>query len=447
MVTEGGTIKGSTPNSTVIERFTLDNGVRVITEEIPWVESVSLGCFVLVGAAYEPKRLSGISHFMEHMVFKGSKGRSARDIVMEIESLGGVINAATGKEFTNFYTKIYHKHLRKAVDILIDIAFNPLFKEADINREKGVVLEELRMGEDNPDEFIIDRFNRNVFGDTPFGRKIPGNMQSVSSFNRKDLSDFHQLHYRPSNLVISAAGKINGEGLKALLEECFANASLMDFAPLPKTKLRLKPNFRPARFQEFKDVEQTTLVIGFPSVSVKDPNRYAFALIDAHLAGGMSSRLFQEVREKRGLVYSIDSTQAPFSRYGLYTIEAGMVSRNAAPVAKVVARELNRVVDKGVSSRALKNAREYMKGVMLLALENSTARMGRNAMNEIYFRRSIPLSELIESLDRITPEETQALASRIFDPAKLAVGILTSNELKGEGDSLLKAVCREFRIK
>jgi len=442
---EGATIDKREGNSTIVERFTLPNGVRVINEEIPWVESVSLGFFFLVGSTCEPKRLSGISHFLEHMVFKGSEKRSAKDIVMEIESLGGIINAATGKEFTHFYARIYHKHLGQALDIITDLVFRPVMDEADIKREKGVVLEEIMMGEDNPEEFIIERFHRNVYGDTPLGRKIVGTEATVNGFTRENLFSFHGQHYHPSNLVISAAGHINAQQLRVLLEEGFRNARM--WKPVKKPRVvrpRFDPEFHPMRFQLTKDVEQTTLMLGFPSVAITDPKRYTFALIDAYLSGGMSSRLFQEVREKRGLAYSVDSNQAPLSKCGLYTIEAGMAAENARRVAKIIAKELKRIAANGVQPKALRNACEYMKGVNLLALENSISRMGRNAMNEIYFKRAVPLSELLQALDNVKPSDTKALAKRIFNPKRLACGILTSNNAKGKGDGLLGEVCKEL---
>lgn len=443
-MTEDAVIDVHNSNSTVIERFTLRNGMRVITEEIPWVESVSLGFFTMVGSVYESRKLNGISHFLEHMLFKGTKTRSPRDIVMGIESLGGVINAATGKELTNFYCRIYHKHLPKALDVLTDLVFQPAFPAADLEREKWVIIEEIKMGEDNPDEFIIDRFYRNVYGDTALGRRIVGTMQNISAFTRKDISTFHGKHYHPSNMVVSVSGKVKGEQLCAILEENFRKIGLWGSKIPRKRSVKVKPRYRPARFVLSKDVEQTTLVIGFPSVSFYDPARYPFAIIDAHLAGGMSSRLFQEVREKRGLVYSIDSTQAAMSPCGLYTIEAGMAMGNTTKVARVVGRELKRLATKGMSAKSLKNAREYIKGVMLLGLESSIARMSRNALGELFHQRYIPVSELVRILDKVTRDDIRAIATRIFDNNKVAIGILTSENSQSKNDEFLKKVTREF---
>lgn len=444
---EGAAIGGNGQNQTTIERFTLDNGVRVITEEIPWVASVSLGFYISVGSVYETKHLSGISHFLEHMVFKGTRTRSPRDIVMEIESVGGVINAGTGKELTQFYVRIYHAHMDKAVDILTDLVFKPLFDSEELEKEKGVVLEEVRMGEDNPDEYLVDSFHDKVYGDTPLGRKIVGNREAIISLTRRQLIEYHTNYYNPANLTVSAAGRVSAQKLGKMLESSFRKAGLWRRKNFSKPrKPRFKARFRPARFLITRDVEQTTLMVGCPSVAILDPERYTFSLIDAYLSGGMSSRFFQEVREKRGLVYTIDSTQAPLSKAGLYTIDAGMIGGNAAEVAAIIAKELSRVASKGVPVRSLKNAREYMKGIMLLALESSTARMSRNAMNEIYFHRSVPISELIGTLDRVKSEDTRELAQRIFDPANLAVGILTSNSRKGKTDGLLDRVCREFKL-
>jgi predicted Zn-dependent peptidase len=446
LTTGEGTIGDSAHNSTVVERRTLANGARVVTEEIPWVESVSIGFFFMVGSAYESRKLNGMSHFLEHLVFKGSDRRSARDIVRDIESLGGVINAATGKEFTNFYCRIYYEHLSKALDVLADLIFKPAFPPLDIEREKLVIIEEIKMGEDNPDEYIVDHFYRNVYGDSPLGRRITGTSQSVSAFTRDELTGFHRKHLRPSNLVISASGKLNADDFCKLLESKFREVDAWSDARSRKVGIRIKPKYDPARFLLRRDVEQTTLILGFPSVSVLDPDRYAFAILDSYLAGGMSSKLFQEVREKRGLVYSIDTTQAPMSATGLYTIDGGMAGVNAPKVALVVGRILRQLKEKGIPARGFKNAKEYIKGVMLLGLESSIARMSRNAVGEVYHRRYLPVSELISRLEEVTRDQIKELANRIFDNDKLAVGILTSNakEDEDEDDSLLDAVIDSF---
>ena len=431
-------------NTTLVDRFTLSNGLRVVTEDIPWVESVTIGFFVLVGSSYESRKLNGISHVLEHILFKGTKRRSARDIVIDIESLGGVINAGTGKELTNYYCRIYHKHLPQALDVLIDLMFHSIFPAPEIEREKWVILEEIKMGEDNPDEFLIDRFYRNIYGDTALGRRIIGTEQTVSSFTRDDIIGFHHEHYVPSNMVLSVSGKLNGKNFRKLLEDSFKKARLWKQAKPRKRTLKIKPKYRPARFMLRKDVEQTTLVLGFPSVSFYNPDRYPFAIMDAYLSGGMSSRLFQEVREKRGLVYSIDSTQAPMSPCGLYTIDAGMTLENTPKVARLVGKELKRIAEKGITAKNLKNAREYIKGIMLLGLESSVARMSRNGVGELFHQRYIPMSELVALLDKVQRDDIQALAKKVFRDDMLAIGILTSENAEVNEDEFLRRITREF---
>ncbi len=451
MIDQGGglttgdeTIGSRGHNNTVVQRRTLANGARVITEEIPWVESVSIGFFFMVGSAYESRKRNGMSHFIEHMVFKGSKRRSPRDIVRDIESLGGVINASTGKEFTNFYCRIYYKHMARAIDVLTDLVFNPAFPPNDMEREKLVVLEEIKMVEDNPEEYLVDRFYSNVYGDTPLGRKITGTAKTVGAFKHSDVIDFHRKHIQPSNLVISAAGKLNVDEFCHMLESGFCKTGAWRPARPRKTGLKVKVNYIPARFLLRREVEQTSLMLGFPSVSILDPDRYAFAIMDSYLAGGMSSRLFQEVREKRGLVYTIDSTQAPMSPAGLYSIEAGMAVEKTTEVARLVGMIIKQLKQKEIPQRGFKNSKEYIKGVMLLGLESSIARMSRNAVGEVYHKRYIPVAELIERIEKVTRDDIRKLANRIFVDKKLAVGILTSNCKNDRGDSLLEDVIKGY---
>jgi predicted Zn-dependent peptidase len=400
----------------------LSDGGRLAIEHMPSMESFTLGFFLPVGAAHENEEQSGVSHFIEHMLFKGSKKRSAKAIVKAVERVGGIINASTGREVTYFYIRVSAKRLDLAFDVLTDLVFNPEFDRKALEREKGVILEEINMNEDDPGQALYDRFLMSIHGNTAYGRPILGSRENILSFNRKALVDYHRSHYAPSRLVASIAGGIDPDRATDHLEKCLARFS--GFRP-DKFRSPRQPRFRASVGVWPKDVEQSELVIGFPSASIKSPKRYAYSLLDAIMAGGMMSRLFQEIREKRGLVYSIDSTHQPYSKGGLFTIEAGMREENLMTVLALVLREIKRLIDEGPGKRELEDAKLFLRGHWALGLESTSARMIRNAMSTLFFGRLLKHNEVVGKLKSITADDLCEAAARAFENGGPAVGALS----------------------
>ncbi|MFH1675840.1 MAG: pitrilysin family protein, partial [bacterium] len=366
-----------------------------------------------------------ISHFMEHMLFKGTKKRNPKKIVQAIERVGGLINASTGREVTYFYIRIAAKRLELAMDVLTDLVFNPAFVPDSVEREKGVVLEELHMNEDDPMQALYDRFMLTVYGKTAFGRPILGTEETINSFKRKTLRDFHAEYYNPSSLVASIAGGIDPDKAQNVLEKKLSGfkSSWVKTGGIPKP-VKIKPLVR--IFE--KDVEQAALLIGFPSTNILSEDRYAFSLLDAITAGGMMSRLFQEIREKRGLVYSIDSTHQPFRRGGIFTIEAGMREENLTEVLRLTLRELSRLAKQGPGKRELEDAKLYLRGHWALGLEATASRMIRNAMATLFFGRLLAHDEVVSKLSAVTLEDVARSAQCAFENGNPAVGALSRFE-------------------
>ena len=403
------------------EIWPLSGGGRLAIEFMPGLESFSLGFFLPVGAAHEPASLSGISHFIEHMLFKGTNRRNPKQIVQAIERVGGLINASTGREATYYFVRVGSSRLDLALDVLVDVVFNPLFDPQAMGLEKGVILEEMHMTEDDPEQALYDRFLRGVHGNTAFGRPILGSESTLMSFNPNTIKTYHRENYNQSRLIASIAGGIDPERVFRLLEKRLARFPV-------KARVRKEahqaPTFKPRILAYSKDVEQAALLIGCRSAGVNAPERYSYTILDAISAGGMMSRLFQEVREKRGLVYSIDSTQQPYSKGGIFTVEAGCKEENILKVTKLVFREFKSLMENGPGKKELADTKVYLKGHWALGLESSTARMIRNAMSMLFFNRLIPHDEMIAHLDAVTQEDVVNAASKMFENGGPAVGVL-----------------------
>jgi len=401
---------------------TLDSGGTLAIERMPSMESFTLGFFLPVGASNESADDNGISHFIEHLLFKGSKKRSAKSIVKAIERVGGIINASTGREVTYFYIRISAKRLDLALDVLTDLVFNPALENEAIEREKGVILEEINMNEDDPGQALYDRFLISVHGHTAYGRPILGPPRNIKAFKGSEIRKFHKRNYHPSRLVASIAGGIDPDRAQHILEKRLARYPFPK--PLKVTSPR-PPKFKPAVKVISKDVEQAALFIGFPSASIRSPERYAYSLLDAITAGGMMSRLFQEIREKRGLVYSIDSTHQPYSRGGIFTVEAGMREENLFTVLKLTLRELRRLAEDGPRKHELEDAKLFLRGHWALGLESTSARMIRNAMSALFFNRLLKHEDVVNKLKAVTVDDVANAAARAFENGGPAVGSLS----------------------
>ena len=412
----------------VSNKTILDNGIRVITEEIGHVRSVSIGAWVEGGSRHESGLTNGAAHFIEHMLFKGTERRSAFDIASAIDSVGGVMNAATGKEQTSFYIKIPDYHLGLAVDLLADIFTGSRFDETEIGREKSVILQEIRMVEDTPDDLIHDMFEGMFWKDHPLGLPILGTKERVAAFSRDDLLSFFQTCYRGNRLVIAAAGRLKHDEFVEQICRSFGSIVVSSAArpgPAPET--------RPGRHVLRKDLEQVHLIIGAPAPSAVSPERHAGFLLNAVLGGSMSSWLFQEIREKRGLAYAIYSYLTCYMDTGLFGIYVGTGSEKVREVLGLVREGLKRFSSELLTETELLSAKELIKGNYLLGMESTDNRMTGLARNEICFGRQVTPEEVIARIDAVDREAIRSLAVRMFRsdaPTVAAIGPVSEDDLE-----------------
>jgi len=403
-----------------IERHVLPNGVRVITERMPQVRSVSVGVWIGTGSREEQPDETGISHFIEHMVFKGTKHRTAEEIAKSVDSIGGGLDAFTSKELVSYNVKVLDEHLPEAFDIVSDLVRNPLFEKKDIEKEKGVILEELKMEVDNPEYLIHEIFSSHFWKGHALGRSILGTKQTIRSFDRDLVERYYKQFYTPSNILITAAGNLTSRRLVDLVEEKFG-----DLRPhrVPAPNGAPRPH-APMIFRDKNSLEQVHLYIGVPSIPMPHESRFAAYILNAVLGGGMSSRLFQNIREKQGLAYTVYSELAMYHDVGCMLVYAGTSLRSAERVIKSIVHELAEVVEKRVSEDEMRRAKDHLKGSFVLGLESTSSRMGNLARQELYFKRFFSLDEMLERIERVTAPEVQTLARQFFDPKQMAVTML-----------------------
>ncbi|HEY6874097.1 MAG TPA: pitrilysin family protein [Geobacteraceae bacterium] len=400
----------------MVKKTVLDNGIRVISENMPHAHSVTIGIWVASGSRNERPEHNGVAHFIEHLLFKGTGRRSALQIAREIDSLGGVLNAFTGREFVCYYAKVLHRFLPKAVDLLSDIFLNSVFDTEEIEKERKVILQEIGLLEDSPDDFIHDLFTRNFWQGHPLGMPIIGTEKSVGALSRDFIVGYRDDTYRSEDIIIAAAGRIDHDELLGLLNSLFdrvqtGKGSSPAFRPSPGKKVELVE----------KDLEQVHLCLGTLSLPQRHPKRYEAFILNAVLGGSMSSRLFQEVREKLGLAYSIYSYIASHSDSGSLAVYAGTSRERVNEVVEIVLRELKRLRSEPLSEGELHDAQEQLKGNILLSLESSDNRMTKLAKNEIYFGCYQPLREIIAGIDLVTPRSLLELAAEIIDDTYLTL--------------------------
>jgi len=392
----------------MVRRSALPNGLRIVTEPLEGVPSVTIGIWVESGSRFEPPHLGGISHFLEHLLFKGTERRSAAQIAEEIDAVGGVLNAFTGKEYTCYYARVLAEHATLAMDLLADLFLNSRLDSEEIDRERTVVLQEISQSEDTPDDYIHDLFNEHYWPGHPLGRPVCGTGATVQTFARDAFVDFLGARYRPDRLIISAAGNVTHETVEAWAARDFSNlsgsASLIDGGP---------PVPRPGITVTEKSLEQVHLCLGVPGIAQGASERYAAYLLNTVLGGGMSSRLFQEIRERRGHAYSVYSFLSSYRDAGYLGVYVGTSAQWVEDVVTVIARELGALARDGLRPDELARAKTQLKGNMLLGLETSDSRMSRVAKNEIYHQRDVPISELSEGIDGVTHDQVVALATRL----------------------------------
>ena len=397
----------------------LDNGIRVITERVGYVRSASIGVWVGVGSSHEEPPLRGISHCIEHMLFKGTRSRSARDIAELMDSVGGNLNAFTDKEATCYHARVVDTYTSLAVEVLADMFENSLFDPEELRKEQQVILEEIRMYDDSPDEVSQDLFLRSVWGGSALGEPTIGYAETVSSISRQAILDYMASKYGPGAIVMTAVGNVDHDAFVAEANHRFGALRGGTAQQDPKP-----PIFRPVSVIEQKDCEQVYILIGAEGTSAADDRRYVYSVLDAILGGGMASRLFQEIREKRGLVYSVYSSHQTYRTGGLFTIAASTRRKNAGEVLSLIRAETNEVAERGVTPEEVARAKEHLKGGLLLSLESTSTRMLRLGRTELVAGRPIPPGEVIAKIDAVTKEQVDAAARALFAQGRLALTVL-----------------------
>ena len=397
----------------------LDNGVRILSERIPHVRSISIGAWVRSGSRYETPETNGMAHFIEHMLFKGTRSRTAFEIASLIDSVGGLMNAVTGKEWTSFYLKIPGDHLGLSIDLLSDILNRSLFDNEEIRKEKLVVLQEIHMLEDSPGEYIHDLFEEHFWRVHPLGRPVLGTCGSVETFVRDSILRFFRARFGGDGLIVAAAGCLDHELLVRRLADSFSG--------LPGTVAAdscTKPHPERTVVVREKDLEQVHLVLGSAAPSSTDPKRFAGFVLNAALGGNMSSMLFQEIRENRGLAYSIYSYLNSYADAGMIGIYAGVDRGNFQEVLDLIHASVRHMVCGHLTEEALVRAKESLKGSFLLSLESTDNRMSRLARNEVHFGRLVPAEETLDRIDSVSAEDVRSLAEEMFDPRMLSIGVI-----------------------
>lgn len=402
-----------------IRRAVLANGVRLATERMPHVRSVAIGIWLTRGSRHEPAEHSGIAHFVEHMLFKGTPARNAEEIAQQVDSIGGQIDAFTSKEYAGYYLKVLDEHLPLAVEILSDLICNPLFAEDDIEREKKVILEEIKMVEDTPDDLVHEIFAEGFWSNHPLGRPILGTPASVSSLNQATLKEYFRQTYVASNFVVVAVGNLDHDYVRQLLEKALENAphngpDADHSAPVVAPQIQVRR----------KELEQSHIVFGAEALPQHHPERYAGYALNTTLGGSMSSRLFQNVREKRGLAYSVFSGLSAYQDAGALSIYAGCANDAVAELIDVVVAEIRQMKAGGLDQIELRRAKDHLKGSLMLGLESTSSRMSHLARQEMYRDQTFGLDEMLAAIEAVTEADVLRLADRFFTNGSLAVTVL-----------------------
>ena len=410
----------------------LSNGIRVLSERLPDLPSVTVGIWVENGSRYERDDQAGISHFLEHLFFKGTERRTAAQIAEEMDAVGGVLNAFTGKEYTCYYAKVLPEHVPLSLDLLADIFTQSRFASDEIDRERSVIIQEISQVEDTPDDYVHELFNLAFWPGHPLARPIAGTPDTVSRFKRDDFLRFLEARYRPDRILIAAAGNITHDALLEVATKKFS--SLAGSAPRVDG---VPPRPRPGVSVHQKALEQVHLCLGTPGIAQTDADRYPAHLLNLALGGGMSSRLFQEVRERRGKAYTVYSFLSSYLDAGYVGVYVGTSPQWTREVVEVIRAELAKATRDGLTATELDRVKNQMKGNMLLGLETSDSRMSRISKHEIYFGRDIPLEEVARAIDAVTNDEIVRVARRLFPEDAFALTVL--GDMKGEtlGDEVL----------
>lgn len=415
----------------MLKRFTLSNGIRIVCENIPYVRSISIGIWVRTGSRNENRQNNGVSHFIEHMLFKGTERRSAAQIAESIDNIGGQLNAFTGKECTCFYVKTLDEHVGTAVDVLSDMLFNSLFAKKDIALEKKVIFEEIGMYEDSPEELVHDILSETVWGGSTIGYPILGTVRSLRGINRDVITGYLTQRYTPGNMVISVAGNFDEEKLADMLEDYFGRHT-SDAEPVQE---RQNVAFMPEVSIREKETEQVHICIGFEGVRNGDEDLYPLLAVNNVFGGGMSSRLFQKIREKKGLVYSIYSYPTTYNDAGLFTVYAGMKPENLELVTNLIYDEVRIMLKKGITPQELNKSKDQLKGNYILGLESTSSRMNSIGKSELLLGYINTPEEILKKIDNVTMESVERITHAVLNPEKKGISIV-GNIKKGTPRSI-----------
>jgi predicted Zn-dependent peptidase len=402
------------PLGGTVRRTVLHNGLRILTEAVPAMRSVSFGVWVGVGSRDETRSQSGVSHFLEHLLYKGTNRRSAMEISSTIEAVGGETNAFTTKEYTCYYARVLDADLPLAVDVICDLVADSVLAPADVETERGVILEEIAMHDDEPGEEVHDLFTEAMYGDHPLGRLISGTVDTIASMTRRQILSFYRRRYTPASIVVAAAGNLDHAGLVRQVREAFGRAEPGE-PPVPRTA---PP--RPRRGQlavRDKDTEQAHLVLGAPGIARSDERRFALGVLNNVLGGGMSSRLFQEIREKRGLAYSVYSYTSQYADSGVFGVYAGCAPGKIDEVLALTREELSLLAaggSGGVTSEELARGKGMYKGSLVLGLEDTGSRMSRLGKGELLYDELLSVDDILARVDAVGPDDVQAVAQQVL---------------------------------
>ena len=408
-----------------IRRTEYGSGLRVVTERMPGVRSVSLGFWVLAGSRDEAHRISGSSHFLEHLLFKGTKKRTAEEIAQNFDAVGGDINAFTAKEYTCYYARVLDRDLEMALDHLADMVQHSVIRAADLDAERQVILEEINMHEDSPEDVVHDLFTQTLWPEHPLGRPILGTVETIHAATRASVARFYRSHYVPGNLVVAAAGNLRHEDLVAMLRRRMQTGRELKPGGASGWNLRAakhSPDPSGRSLVKRRKTEQANICLGTNGLTRSDPERFAFLVVNTALGGGMSSRLFQEIREKRGLAYSVYSYHAQYTEAGLFTCYAGCTPGRAQEVIGLLRRELANMRDGGLTLEEFERAKGHVKGSMVLSLEDPGGRMSRLGKSEISHGEILSVDQSLKRIQSVTLQDARAVAERVLSqPMTLTV--------------------------
>jgi predicted Zn-dependent peptidase len=403
-----------------LRRTVLPNGLIVLTERMEYMRSVAMGVWIKSGSRCEAAESNGISHFVEHMLFKGTRSRSAKQIAREMDSIGGNLDAFTGKETICFNVKSLAEHVPIALDVLADLVLNPIFAMPDIERERGVILEEIKIDEDNPDVLVHELFTQAFWKDHPLGKPILGTTETVGRLEKQSLLDYHGDRFHGGNMIFSAAGNLDHDHFAETVARKFstlAGGATLHELPAPQAGAHIV-------MRNKKSLEQVQICLGVPAPPITDENRYATLILNTVLGGGMSSRLFQTIREERGMAYSIYSDLSPYRDTGTLCVYAGTSTGKTLEVVDLILEEFRKLKECALHSEELTRAKDQVKGNILMGLESSNARMANLARQEMYFREFITVDEIIARIGEVNAAHVQQMAQRLFDPERIAVTLL-----------------------